>query len=352
MAFLSIPNVRIAGVSAAVPKQIKDIATLSFFAPGEAEKVMNLTGVRQARICPEGMTCSDLCYEAAERLISELGWNKEEIDAIVYVPLSRDYALCPATSAVLQDRLGLTKECYAIDVPTACSGYVYGLSVLGSLILTGGIRKALLFVGETTSFTQSPLDKTLFPLHGDGVSATALEYDEGAKGFKVHTGTDGSRKDAIITPDGGTRHPFNEKSLEMVEIEPGITRNRIQSIIDGMGVFNFSMTIPPKSIKALEEHFEISQEEVDYFLIHQANKYLIDKIVRKIKADPEKVPYSLQTYGNISSGTIPLTMVTQIAEPLRTGQLRLLGCGFGSGLSWGSVYFETNQIIVPELIEV
>ena len=352
MAFLSIPKVKIAGVAAAVPKQIKDIPNLTFFAPGEAEKVMNLTGVRQARICPDGMTCSDLSFAAGEKLIEELGWEKSEIDAIVYVPLSRDYYLCPSTAAVLQDRLGLSKECYAIDVPLACSGYVYGLSVLGSLIATGGIKKALLFVGETTSLTQSPLDKQLFPLHGDGSTATALEYDENAVGFKIHTGTDGSHKDAIIAPDGGARHPFNEDSLKMEEIEPGVTRNRTHSIIDGMGVFNFSMTVPPKSIKALEEHFEIDQDSVDYFLIHQANKYLIDKIVRKIKADPNKVPYSLQVYGNISSGTIPLTMVTQIREQLQTGHLRLLGCGFGSGLSWGSVLFETDKITVPELIEI
>ena len=352
MAFLSIPNVKIAGVSAAVPKQKKDIPNLACFAPGEAEKVMSLTGVRQARICPEGMTCSDLSFVAAEKLIAELGWAKEEIDAIVYVPLSRDYYLCPSTAAVLQDRLGLSKECYAIDVPLACSGYVYGLSVLGSLIATGGIKKALLFVGETTSFTQSPLDKQLFPLHGDGATATALVYDENAVGFKIHTGTDGSHRDAIITPEGGTRKPFNENSLKMIEIEPGVIRNGTHSIIDGMGVFNFSMTVPPRSIKALEEHFEIEQESIDYFLIHQANKYLIDKIVRKIKAAPEKVLYSLGVYGNISSGTIPLTMVTQIREQLQKQHLKLLGCGFGSGLSWGSIMFETEKIAVPELIEL
>lgn len=352
MAFLSIPNVKIVGVAAAVPKQVKDIPNLEFFAPGEAEKVMTLTGVRQARMCPEGMTCSDLSYAAGVNLIDELGWDKSEIDAIVYVPLSRDYFLCPSTASILQDRLGLSKECYAIDVPLACSGYVYGLSVLGSLIATGGIKKALLFVGETTSFTQSPLDKQLFPLHGDGSTATALVYDEKDVGFKIHTGTDGSRKDAIIAPEGGARNPYNEDSLKMKEIEPGVTRNRTHSIIDGMGVFNFSMTVPPKSIKALEDYFEIDQESVDYFLIHQANKYLIDKIVRKIKADPAKVPYSLQMYGNISSGTIPLTMVTQIREQLQNEHLTLLGCGFGSGLSWGSILFETNKIVVPELSEI
>lgn len=351
MAFLSIPNVKIAGVSAAVPKQIKDIPNLACFAPGEAEKTMALTGVRQSRVCPEGMCCSDLCYAAAEKLIADLGWAKDEIDILIFVSLSRDYST-PATSNVLQHRLGLSTECIVMDIPFACSGYVYGMSVISSMMRSGSLKKGLLLVGETTSYLQSPLDKTLYPLHGDGGTATALIYDETAKPMMFHLAGDGSRAEAIINPDGGTRNPITEESLKMVELEPGITRNRTQSIIDGMGVFNFSMTIPPKSIKALEEHFEIDQDMIDYFLIHQANKYLIEKIVKKIKADPTKVPYSLQTYGNISSGTIPLTMVTQIAEDLKTKSLKLLGCGFGSGLSWASMFLETENLVVPELIEL
>ncbi|MCE5174416.1 MAG: ketoacyl-ACP synthase III [Bacteroidales bacterium] len=351
MGFLKTQNVRIAGVAAAVPKQIKDIPNLSCFAPGEAEKTMALTGVRQSRVCPPEMCCSDLCYASAEKLLSELGWANEEIDILIFVSLSRDY-MTPATANLLQNRLGLSTECVTIDIPFACSGYVYGMSVISSMMQNGCLKKGLLLVGETTSKIQSPLDKTLYPLHGDGGTATALEYDENAKPMMFHLAGDGGRAEAIINPDGGVRNPITEESLKMVEFGPGITRNRTQSIIDGMGVFDFSMTIPPKSIKALEEHFEINQDEIDHFLIHQANKYLIDKIVRKIKADPTKVPYSLQVYGNISSGTIPLTMVTRIREDLQNGHQKLLGCGFGSGLSWASMCIETDKIVVPDLIEL
>ncbi|MBQ9509455.1 MAG: ketoacyl-ACP synthase III [Bacteroidales bacterium] len=352
MAFLSIPNVKIAGVAAAVPKQIKDIPNSPFFAPGEAEKVMNLTGIRQSRIVPPDMCCSDLCLAAAEKLICDLQWNKEDIDILIFVSLSRDY-ITPATANLLQDRLGLSQECIAMDIPFACSGYIYGMSVMASMMQTGMIKKGLLLVGETTSKIQSPLDKTLWPLHGDGGSATALEFCSDAPAMQFHFAGDGGKAEAIINPDGGTRHPFTADSLTMHEFEPGVTRNRMHSIIDGMGVFNFSMTAPPKSIKALVEHFDIDIDNcVDYFLIHQANRYLIEKIVKKIKANPDKVPYSLETYGNISSGTIPLTMVTQIAEQLKTKTLHLLGCGFGSGLSWGSMYFKTQNIIVPQLIEL
>ena len=145
MAFITIPNGRIAGISAAVPKNVKEIKDLPFFAEGEAEKVIALTHVERSRIVTEGMVCSDLCYEAAEKLIAELGWEKSEIDGLIFVSLSRDY-IAPATANLLQDRLGLSKECYALDIPLACSGYVYGLSVISSLINTGGIKKALFLV--------------------------------------------------------------------------------------------------------------------------------------------------------------------------------------------------------------
>ena len=202
MAFLSFSNVKFAGVAAAVPKIVKEIKDLSFFSPGEADKVIALTHIERSRMVPKGMCCSDLCYEAAEQLIERLQWNKQDIGAMIYVSLSRDY-LTPHTSALLQDKLGLSKECYAIDVPLACSGYVYGLSVIAGLMQNGGIKKGLLLVGETTSQLQSPLDKTIWPLHGDGGTATALEFNEGASPMLFHFATDGSRGDAIINLDGG-----------------------------------------------------------------------------------------------------------------------------------------------------
>lgn len=352
MAFLEVKNVEIRGVACAVPKQIKDIPNLSFFAPGEAEKVMTLTGIRQSRICPEGITCSDLGFAAAEKLIAELKWDKSSIEAIIYMPIARDYYICPPTATLLQDRLKLSQDCYAVDIPLACSGYIYGLSILGSLMGNGQIKRALLFGGEQTSILQSPMDKTIWPLHGDAGTVTALEYTEGCEPMLFHLGCDGSRGNAIINPVCGARNPVTAGDLEIKEIEPGVARSQVHAVLEGMDVFNFSLTVPPKSIKSLCEHFSIDVNEFDYYLIHQANKYLVDKIVRKIKVDPLKVPYSLDEFGNVSGGTIPLTMVTRLRNQLQESRLHILGCGFGGGLSWGSVSFFTNKISIPELIEL
>lgn len=351
MAFLSFSNVKFAGVAAAVPKIIKEVKDLSFFAHGEADKVIALTHIERSRMVPEGMCCSDLCYAAAEQLIEKLQWNKQEIEVLIYVSLSRDYPT-PHTSALLQDRLGLSKECYAIDIPLACSGYVYGLSVIASLMQSGGIKKGLLLVGETTSQLQSPLDKTIWPLHGDGGTATALEFDEGACPMRFHFSTDGSRGDAIINLDGGMRHPITEESLKMVEVESGIVRNRAQSVLDGMNVFGFSIKEPPASIKSLAEHFDFSLDDIDYLILHQANKYIDDKIGKKLRIPADKIPFSLMQYGNTSSASIPVTMVVGVGEKLSLEDASVVICGFGSGLSWGSAYIKLDHVVCLPLIEL
>jgi len=351
MAFLSFPNVKLSGVAAAVPNIVKEVRDLPFFAPGEAEKVIALTHIERSRIAPEGMCCSDLCYAAAEKLLDSLKWDRQDVDVLIYVSLSRDY-LTPATSSLLQDRLGLPKECYTIDIPLACSGYIYGLSVIASLLACGGVKKGLLLVGETTSILQSPMDKTIWPLHGDAGTATAFEYIPGAEDILFHFGTDGSKGDAIINPDGGSRHPFTEASLVMEEIEPGVIRNRTHSILDGMNVFGFSITEPPKSIKALCDHFNINIDDIDYLLLHQANKYMDDKIGKKMKVPPTKIPFSLMEYGNTSSASIPMTIVAGIGNAIEQQKASAILCGFGAGLSWGSAYVILDHIVCPELIEL
>lgn len=351
MAFLKINNVKIAGVAAAVPTRVKEVRELPFYSLDDAEKTIAVTRIERSRMVAKGQTCSDLGYEAANKLIDEIGWERKDIDALVYVALSRDY-VTPATAGLLQSRLGLSKECYAIDVPLACSGYIYGLSVVGSLISTGGIRRAILIVGETTTFTQSPMDKTLWPLHGDACSATALEFNENAAPIFMHLGTDGSRGESIIMRDGGTRYPTNEDSLVVREYEPGVHRNQLQSKMDGMDVFSFSVKEPPASILSLCERFSLNIESIDYLLLHQANKYMDDKIGRKLKIPPEKIPYSLMQFGNTSSASIPMTMVVGVGGELETHKLDVLMCGFGAGLSWGSAYVTLDHIRCLDLIEV
>lgn len=352
MALQSISNVKISGISACVPKfKESNVNSPLFQSAEDAQRFIDNTGVEERRIASEAICSSDLCFHAAEKLIAEIGWDKSEIDCLVFITQTPDY-IVPATSCGLQHRLGLSEECHTFDVTLGCSAWVYGLSIIGSLLSSGWMKKGLLLVGETTSKTKSKTDKTTYPLFGDAGTATLLEYSPESPAIKMHSGTDGSKQLSIYIPDGGFRSPVTKESLEMVEVEPGLTRNRLQYIMDGAQVFTFTISKVPKSIKKLIENFEIDQDQVDYFLLHQANKMIVDKIAGKFKLPPEKVPGTLKLYGNTSCSSIPLTIVSELNKQVRNKHLRLIASGFGSGLSLASAYFELDKIVCPELFEI
>lgn len=351
MAFLEIKNVKLSGLAACVPQRIEENQSLALFKGDEAEKFIDSTGVERRRIAEPGVTSSDLCFHAAERLIADLGWSKEEIDCLIFVSQTPDYIL-PATACILQDRLKLNEECYSLDISLGCSGWIYGASVISALLQNGNLRKGLLLVGDTTLRINSPEDKSTWPLFGDGGSATAFEYEKDNDGLKFHLATDGSNYEAIIIPDGGHRNPFSPQSLVMENFEDGVKRCRLDTILDGMDVFAFGISKGPGTIMKLSSHFNIDLDEVDVFAFHQANLFLNEKIRKKLKLPADKVPYSLKNYGNTSCATIPITLATEWRDSLQNSKQRIIACAFGVGLSWGSVFFETNKIICPEIIEI
>lgn len=354
MAFIEIKNVAIQGIAAAVPERKeynKDFPKLS---DEQLEQYIKTVGVIERRCAiHDGSLCtSDLCFEAAQKLLDELGWNREEIGLLVFVSHSQDFKL-PSTACILQERLGLSKETMAFDVPLGCSGFVYGLGITGSIVSQGFIRKALLLVGNTQSVYASPEDKSTALLFGDGGAAIALEFNpEQTDSIKLHYQTDGSGYQALIVPDGGCRHPFNEHSLDMEEFDEGIRRSRIHEKMDGGAVFTFGFFSVPKSLKALMAQYDIDIESVDYLLLHQANWFMCDGIRKKLKLSEDKVPYNIDRFGNTSGASIPLLMVTELQEQLRNRKLTHMACGFGVGLSLGSACFSTDHIVVPDLIEV
>lgn len=352
MAFQVITNVSIKGISACVPSLKEDNKNLKIFQNfGESEKFIETTGVEYRRIVKKSGICtSDLCYMSSVKLMDELGWKREDIDCLIFVSQTPDYIL-PATACILQERLKLTNECYALDISLGCSGWVYGLSVIASLISGGTMKKGLLLAGDTTTVTKSPKDKSTYPLFGDAGTATAVEFDCNARPLRFHFGTDGKGYEAIMIPDGGFRNFFNERSFDEKEIEPGIVRNRLQSILNGPAVFTFGLSRAPKSVNALLEHFGINREDIDYFIFHQANLFMNERIRMKLKIEPEKVPYSLREYGNTSSASIPLTIVTQFREKQHRYK-NLLVCAFGVGLSWASAVLETGDLYCPDLTEI
>lgn len=318
---------------------------------GGYEAFVSSTGIKSHRKSSSDVCTSDLCLAAAERLIDELKWDKSEIDALVFVSQTPDYDL-PATSCILQERLGLSTDCYTLDISLGCSGWVYALSVIASLMQGGTMRKGLLLAGDTILKFCSPEDKSTYPLFGDAGTATALEYDEGASAMKFAMHTDGSGKDTIIIRDGGYRNQVSPASFEIKEHGENILRSNLNLELDGMSVFSFGRTKAPKVVNELADHFDIDKEKVDLFTFHQANLLMNEKIRKKLKLPEEKVPYSMDEFGNTSCASIPLTLVARCEEKLRTQSLRQIACGFGVGLSWDAVYFETNNIIVPTLIEI
>ncbi len=346
MAFLHYQHARIAGMAAGVPKRVINNLTdeTSISSDYTPEDFVKTTGVIERHVS-ETLCTSDLCYAAAERLIAELGWDKQEIGALVFVSQTADYIL-PATACILQERLGLSKECYATDCSLGCSGWVYGLSQVLGLVQTGEIRKALLLVGDAKSRAKQAFD----PLFGGAGTATAIEYTEDSGDFYCHFGTDGSGYDAIIIPDGGSRNQVSPASFEYEEIE-GRQYHRLMARMNGMDVFSFGITTAPKSVKKLAEHYGFDYLDADYYVFHQANMKMNNMIAKKLKLPAEKVPSCMAHYGNTSSASIPLAVVTQLREQLKEHK-RFVCCGFGVGLSWGTVMFETENMVVPEVVLV
>lgn len=352
MAFQHIKNVQIAGLAACVPSAKEENKDLTIFSTeADFEKFVSATGIERRRVANKDICSSDLCYEAAEKLIAELKWDKQDIECLIFVSQTPDYIL-PATACILQDRLNLSKDCMAFDVSLGCSGWVYGISVLSTIISSGSIKKGLLLSGDTVTKTKSPLDKSTYPLFGDAGTATAIEYKDGADGIKSYLCTDGSNYDVIMIEDGGYRNPVSPDSLIIRTNEDGTIRNKLQSYLDGTSVFTFGISQAPRCVKRLLEHFQIEKDEIDYYIFHQANMLMNEKIRDKLGLEVNKVPYTLKNFGNTSSASIPLTLVNQLQSELVNKSLHIVGCGFGVGLSWGAVSFNTDSIVCPDLIEI
>ncbi|MBP1224932.1 ketoacyl-ACP synthase III [Flavobacterium sp. 1355] len=317
----------------------------------EIQKFVEATGVEERRIATNEICTSDLCCEAAEKLIKDLNWQKEEIEILVFVSQTADYIL-PVSAAILQDRLGLSTNCIAFDVPLGCSGYVYGISIIAAMMKATGLKKGLLLAGDTSSKLLSKTDKSTVPLFGDGGSATAFEFDENADDLLFDLGTDGSGYKTIMINDGGSRNRINADSLLYQTISPGIERNACQLILDGMDVFSFGISQAPKTVNKLIEKFELDKESINHFVFHQANLMMNKMIVKKLKLPVEKVPYSLKEFGNTSSTTIPLTIVAELKNDLTNTTKDLILCGFGVGLSWGTAKIRLQNAVISDLIEI
>ncbi len=352
MALLQYTNVGIRGMSACVPANtIHNLAYTEHFSAEEARDITEKTGIQQRRHALPGVTSSDLCYHAAEKLIADLQVDKTEIDLLVFVSQTPDYRM-PASSILLQNRLGLSMQTMAFDISLGCSAFVYALSVVYALMERSGLRKALLLDGETRSRVYSAKDRKTAFLFGDGGTATLIERGEqyGSSYFSLNS--DGSREDLIKMKAGGYRYPTTIETItEKVVDEYGNIRSEEHGYMEGADVFNFVLREIPPDIKRLEAYAGLSMQSMDYCLFHQANEYMNSYLAKKLKLPAEKVPSCIAQFGNTSSVSIPLTIVSQLQGKLQGAHPAML-CGFGVGMSWATAFLQFNDCHISDLVEI
>lgn len=352
MALITYHHVGIAGMAAAVPENtINNLTYAEFFDQESVNEIVEKTGIKERRFAPAGMCSSDLCFAAAERLLNDMQINRSEIDLLIFISQTPDYRM-PATSVVLQHKLGLSKHTAAFDISLGCSAFVYGLSVVYALMQTGGFRRALLLDGETRSRVYHPKDRKTAFLFGDGGVAALIEKDEkyGTSYFSLNS--DGSKESLIKMDAGGYRNPSSPETLkEKVVDEQGNIRTDEHGYMNGAEVFNFVLLEIPSNIKAVLQYAGATQDDIQYFLFHQANSYMNSYLAKKLKLPPEKTPSCIEHFGNTSSVSIPLTMVSQMKEILPNPK-KLLLSGFGVGMSWATCVLNSPGIFVSDLIEL
>lgn len=349
MAYWEIKNVAVRGVTGTVPNHPVKSADLPFFTKEEADTFDATVGIKNRYIASEDVCASDLCFDAAERLITGLGWEKESIDVLLFASVTGDYKT-PPTSAILQDRLGLPTSTFVLDVPMGCCGCMYCINVAGNMLSAGTAKRAIILVGDTAMRMGNPKDKSRGPLFGDSGTALALEYDTTAEDIIIDFNTMGSGYQALMTPHGGYRHPVTQASFVEEDFGNGIIRTPKDALINGMDVFSFAITKPPISVKNMLEQQGLDKEkDIDFYLIHQANKLIVDRLVKKLKLPTEKVPYNLQEFGNLGGASILMLMVSEIAEDLSSRPLTLLCSSFGLGLTWGTMILRTQPLKVISL---
>ena len=348
MAKITFHGVGIKALSACVPPEVIYNKDLGYLIPEEEiEKTINNIGIIERRIAAPDVMASDLCYKAAQQLMADNDIAPESIDVLLFMSQTPDYRI-PATSCLLQHRLGLPRETMCFDISLGCSGYLFALSTAFAYASMEGINRVLLLDGETFSKIVSRRDKVDWPLYGDAGTATLIEKgDYGDSTFMLYT--DGSGEDTLKI-HAGMRNPITPESCVEREQEDGNIRSDLEVYMDGMDVFNFAISKVPKSIKQLLKETEKSVDDVDYLIFHQANRFMMDFFVKKLKMDPDRVPYCIHKYGNTSSASVPLTISSELCGKL-DGDHTMLMSGFGAGLSWGSALMSMRDCKVSPVIE-
>lgn len=309
------------------------------------DRLTHKIGIMTKNIAAEDEFASDLAYYSAMKIFNNGKANPDDIDFLLYCTQSPDYIL-PTTACLLQERLGLPTSCGALDFNLGCSGFVYGLSLAKGLIESGMAKNVLLLTADTYSKYINPNDRSVQLLFGDAASATLIsgkegEGDEDFIGSFVF-GTDGKGADNLIIHAGGLKEPLTASSYEEIQDDHGNLRSRSNLYMNGNEIFNFASKEVPKAINKVLEKSNLSIDQVDYFVFHQANQYMLETLRRKIGIKSEKFSIQFADCGNTVSSTIPIALIRDFQEEKCSNGDNIVLVGFGVGYSWASCVIKLN----------
>lgn len=330
-----------AGIATCLPTmKFDNIADTKDFSEQEVRRVTGMAGVATRRLAGDSVCSSDLCIAAGSRILELLGWKPESVDALIMVTQTPDYFL-PSTATVVHHRLGLGDNCAAFDVGLGCSGYPYGMWLAAMMLQNGGVRRALVLHGETPTRFTDKADRSVALLFGDAGSATAMEAAPDCRNewtFALHS--DGSGYEAMIVAAGGFRDRFNQSPQKHCVS------------MDGSKVFNFTIKRVPPLIEETLASAGRAVENIDYFIFHQSNQFIIKHLCTKAGVPLSKVPIILSEFGNTGGVSVPMTITEgNLVRPAER-PLQLLLLGYGVGLSWGSALIDLDPGALLERVEL
>lgn len=349
---MKFQGIGISAMAGAVPSHIiENLKYTEFFPQDQVNEVVEKVGVYERRFADAATCSSDLCFAAAQKLFADNDIDRSEIDLLVFISQTQDYRM-PATACTLQHRLGLSNSCIAFDMNLGCSAFIYGMSVVYSMMQSSGLRKALILDGETRSKVYGPRDRRSAFIFGDGGVAALVERDEKFGETTLSLNSDGSRADLIMIKAGGYRHPSTPETLkERVVDEYGNMRSEEQGYMKGGDVFNFVIREIPRDLKKTLAESGKTVEELDYIVFHQANNFINSYIAKKMKLDVNKIPHTIEKFGNTSSVSVPLTIVSELRGKL-DGEKTLMMSAFGVGMTWASAIASFVDTKISKIVEV
>jgi len=311
-------------------------------------KVEAMTGITERHVAAPGECSSDLAVAAAQKLFRTGACRPEDIDFILLCTQSPDYCL-PTTACLVQDRLGIPTATGALDFNLGSSGYVYGLGLAQGLISSGQASRILFLTAETYSKFLHPRDRSVQTVFGDAAAATLLiatDTPSASIGPFVY-GTNGRGGPNLIVPAGGLRRPHSPEAAVAVQDAHGNVRSQENLFMDGAEIFNFTLAAAPQSVECLLRKSGLRLEDIDLFVFHQANRYILEHLRRRMKIPADKFQITLNHCGNTCSSSIPIALKHASLEGrLREGTLAML-VGFGPGYSWGATLLRWSTPQIP-----